>query len=105
MHFYYNSDIRDSQEQNADFRDFGNLHKMEVDTLANVTNLFIRIKERKLTAKIVSNDTGISTGNLSDWKKGRCLPGATNLEILADYLDCSVDYLLGRTDVPEMNRK
>ncbi len=23
---------------------------------------------------------------------------------IADYLDCSIDYLLGRTDVPEVNR-
>ena len=73
--------------------------------MADINNLFIRIAEKGLSAKIVSNDTGISTGNLSDWKNGRCLPGAANLEILADYLDCSVDYLLGRTDVPEVNRK
>lgn len=73
--------------------------------MADINNLFIRIVEKGLTAKIVSNDTGISTGNLSDWKKGRCLPGAENLERLADYLDCSIDYLVGRTDVPEVNRK
>lgn len=27
-----------------------------------------------------------------------------NLARIADYLDCSVDYLLGRTDNPEVNR-
>ena len=28
-----------------------------------------------------------------------------NFAKIADYLDCSVDYLLGRTDVPEVNRE
>lgn len=69
--------------------------------MANIDNLFIRISELNLTAKKVSDATGISTGNLSDWKKGRCLPSADKLEKLADYLGCSVDYLLGKTDVPQ----
>lgn len=29
---------------------------------------------------------------------------ANNLAKIADYLDCSVDYLLGRTDNPEINK-
>ncbi len=29
---------------------------------------------------------------------------ANNLAKIADYLDCSVDYLLGRTDKPEVNK-
>ena len=72
--------------------------------MANIDKLFVRISELNLTAKKVSDATGISTGNLSDWKKGRCLPSAEKLEKLADCLDCSVDYLLGRTDNPEVNR-
>lgn len=72
--------------------------------MANIDKLFERIEELNLTAKKVSDATGISTGNLSDWKSGRCLPSAEKLEKLADYLDCSVDYLLGRTEVPEVNR-
>lgn len=27
-----------------------------------------------------------------------------SLAKIADYLDCSVDYLLGRTDIPEINK-
>lgn len=65
--------------------------------MTNINNLFIRIVELNLTAKKVSDATGISTGNLSDWKNGKCLPSADKLATLADYLDCSVDYLLGRT--------
>lgn len=72
--------------------------------MVNIANLFIRIRDQGLTAKKVSDATGISTGNLSDWKSGRCLPSAEKLDVLADYLDCSVDYLLGRTDKPEVNK-
>mgnify|MGYP002542796358 CR=1 FL=1 len=72
--------------------------------MVNLNNLFLRIKELGLTAKKVSVDTGISSGKISDWKSGKNMPNAVKLDILADYLDCSVDYLLGRTDNPEINR-
>ena len=70
--------------------------------MVNLNNMFLRIKELGLTAKKVSADTGISTGNISDWKSGRSMPTAIKLDILATYLDCSVDYLLGRTDCPDL---
>jgi transcriptional regulator with XRE-family HTH domain len=72
--------------------------------LVNLDNLYQRIADKGINAKKVSVDTGISTGNISDWKSGRSMPSAPKLDILADYLDCSVDYLLGRTDKPEVNR-
>ena len=72
--------------------------------MVNLDNLFKRISERGQNAKKVSEATGNSTGNISDWKSGRSMPTAIKLDILANYLDCSVDYLLGRTDNPEINR-
>ena len=72
--------------------------------MVNLSNLFRRIEEQGLTAKKVSEATGISTGNISDWKSGRSMPSAVKLDLLATVLDCSVDYLLGRTDNPEINR-
>ncbi len=70
--------------------------------MVNLDNLFSRIKELGLTANKVSAETGISTGNISDWKNGRSMPTAIKLDILATYLGCSVDYLLGRTDCPDL---
>lgn len=64
--------------------------------MANLDNLFKRISDLGLNAKKVSEATGISTGNISDWKSGRSMPSAAKLDILADYLDVPVDYLLGR---------
>ena len=47
--------------------------------------------------------TGISPGNISDWKSGRSAPKADTLIKIADYLNCSVDYLLGRETNTENN--
>ena len=46
---------------------------------------------------------------LKQWEQAPELPGfdpqdPEKLERIADYLDCSVDYLLGRTDNPAVNR-
>lgn len=39
-----------------------------------------------------------------DMEKRDYTPSAEVFEKIADYLDCSVDYLLGRTDKPEVNK-
>lgn len=56
----------------------------------------------KLTPLVLS--IGISKGNISKWRNGT-IPTGDILIKLADALDCSVDYLLGRTDVIEVNTK
>ena len=53
----------------------------------------------------VADELHISSGILTKWKNLGTLPNGENLIKIADYLDCSVDYLLGRTDVPEVNRE
>ena len=72
--------------------------------MVNLDNLFARIKEQGLNAQRLSKATGISSGNIGDWKRGRSAPSASALFVLADCLDCSIDYLLGRTENPEVNR-
>jgi transcriptional regulator with XRE-family HTH domain len=41
---------------------------------------------------------GISSGSLTKWKNGG-IPNGDSLIKIADHLNCSVDYLLGRTDI------
>lgn len=53
------------------------------------------LKERGLTNYKVSKDTGIAQSVLSTWKTKGTTPRADKLQILAEYLDVSVDYLLG----------
>jgi len=52
----------------------------------------------------VAKEIGISSGVVTKWKSEGTLPNGETLIKIADYLDCSVDYLLGRTDKPEVNR-
>lgn len=68
------------------------------------TDIFINTLQLKhLTAYKVAKETGISQGLMNEYKNGIKLPTVQNLVKIADYLDCSVDYLLGRTDNPEVN--
>ena len=51
----------------------------------------------------LAKEIGISSGVITKWKSGG-LPNGEMLLKIADYLDCSVDYLLGRTDNTEVNK-
>ena len=42
----------------------------------------------------------VSRQSIHQWEKTETFPNADKLAALADYLDVSVDYLLGRTDNP-----
>lgn len=56
-----------------------------------------KIKGIKLKTMLEDLDLNINTLNQISDKKGlSCFP----LARIADYLDCSVDYLLGKSDVP-----
>lgn len=70
--------------------------------MLKMSNLFKILAEREISAKRLSDDTGISTGNISDWKSGRCQPSINALITIADYLNVSLDYLVGRTDCSEI---
>ncbi len=73
---------------------------MTMDKTVDLSNLFNLFDKFNINAKIVAEATGISAGNISDWKKGRSYPTASKMIVLADYLGCSIDYLCGRTDIP-----
>ena len=63
------------------------------------------IEERKITRYKLAKETGISESLFSKWReKPSSKIASQNLELIADYLGCSVDYLLGRTDNPEVNK-
>lgn len=63
------------------------------------------LSERNISAYRLAKDTGISESLFSKWKsKATSDISSSNLAKIADYLDCSVDYLLGRTDNPEVNK-
>lgn len=45
----------------------------------------------------VGKKVGISSATITQWKQG-AIPAGDNLAKIADFFDCSIDYLLGRTD-------
>lgn len=61
-------------------------------------------KSKKIAIGKMLSDCDLSKNTLSSMQSGGYLPRAETLIKIADHLNCSVDYLLGRTDNPEVNR-
>lgn len=63
------------------------------------------LAERDITPYRLSKDTGISQSLFNSWKRK---PSSNiysgNLVLIANYLGCSVDYLLGRTEDPKVHQ-
>lgn len=77
-------------------------------TIINLRGL-IRIIERRLkferekrgwSQKYISEKTGIPSSNISRYENGQRQPDTYALKKIADLLECTVDYLLGRSDSP-----
>lgn len=64
----------------------------------------IRMRRRTLDLKqqTVADALGVSDATLSRWESGQHCPRGDALLKLADVLDCSADYLIGRDDSPEI---
>lgn len=62
-----------------------------------------RAKNKNILIRDMLADCGLSINAISQItdKKGM---SCFSLARIADYLDCSVDYLLGRTDNPQINK-
>lgn len=72
----------------------------------NSNNIAERIKflakQRGISLAALLSDADLGRNTMANFKTS--MPKADNLARIADCLDCSVDYLLGRTNVPEVNR-
>ena len=62
----------------------------------------LRIAKKK-TQLQVQMDTGIEQALLSKYENGIRIPPTETLIILADYYNVSMDYIMGRTQIPEIN--
>lgn len=63
----------------------------------------LRIKKKK-TQLNVQLETGIEQALLSKYESGKRIPPTETLMVLADYYRVSMDYIMGRTDNPEVNK-
>jgi len=83
---------------------FGNLkHFLEVIMTFPERLMFLQ-QSRNLDKKDVFSSCGISRVSYYRYESGERLPTLDVLIALADYFGVSIDYLVGRTDNPAVNR-
>lgn len=61
-------------------------------------------KDRKMTQIALQMQTGIEQALLSKFETGERVPPTETLLLLADFYNVSIDYILCRTDNPQINR-
>ncbi|MBR5825820.1 MAG: helix-turn-helix transcriptional regulator [Clostridia bacterium] len=78
----------------------------DITSLGN--NIKNRLKElrkkKKLTQVALQMQTGIEQALLSKFENGERTPPTETLFMLAEFYSVSIDYILCRTDNPEINR-
>lgn len=107
LQVYYNTAISVFQGNLQIFLYFYVLHKFEVillDVLITSNRIKSLCKSNGITVKTLLESTNINRNFIYDLEKSGRIPSADKFERIADCLSCSVDYLLGRTDNPEVNR-
>lgn len=68
------------------------------------TNLKKLRQERHLTQISLQMQTGIEQALISKYENGDRVPPTETLILLADFYNVSIDYILCRTENPQINR-
>ena len=68
--------------------------------MATVDPLWEYLEKIDITPYRVAKEIGLPTSQLSQWKTGKVNPSLDALIAIADYLNVSLDYLVGRSDDP-----
>lgn len=61
-------------------------------------------KAKQITVKDMLVACALNKNALFTMASGGSMPKADNLAKIAEYLDCSLDYLMGRTDNPDSHK-
>lgn len=75
-----------------------------MDNILTANIIKLLCKQNKLAVKVLLEECKINRNFIYDLEHKNSAPSSDKLERIADYLDCSVDYLLGRTDNPKINK-
>ena len=62
-------------------------------------------KEKRMTVQMIADSLEIKQQSASAYTTGKSFPNALNLIKLAELFNVSIDYLVGRSDVPEINMR
>lgn len=57
-------------------------------------------KSRNITQKELAQELNVTERNYQFWEAGKTKPQLDAIIAICNALDCSADYLLGRTDTP-----
>ena len=68
-------------------------------------NLKLLRKKAGYTQIALQMKTGIEQALISKFENGERVPPTETLLLLAEFYNVSIDYILCRTDVPEVNQK
>ena len=73
--------------------------------MANFSERIKELRRKKgMTQEALGKVLGIRQDAISTYEHGKFYPEVRNLLILADYFGVSLDYLMGRTDDPEVHQ-
>ena len=68
--------------------------------MSSFTNRLVQLrKKRGLTQQQIADEIGVNRGSYSNWEKGKREPSFENLIKLADILDTTTDFLLGKSNI------
>ena len=71
------------------------------DIMSKFPSRLRELREKKeLLSKDFAKIMNVEPATITNWEKGNRFPKDDVLIKIADYFDCSIDYLLGRTDDP-----
>lgn len=62
-------------------------------------------KEKNVSISQVLSECGLTKSFVYDLEKRNTSPSCDKINKIADYLDCTVDYLLGRTNTPKTEKE
>lgn len=68
------------------------------------TTLKTLCKSKGITISALLSECNLTKSFIYDLEKRAASPSCDKISRIADYFDCSVDYLLGRTDNPDVNK-
>lgn len=107
-YLYIITQLLESQEKIKQFMEIcQTTQKLRGDFMYNLQEIVIKIKEiaksNGISTTKMLEECGLNKNTLSTMSNRGSWVQADSLAKIADYLDCSVDYLLGRTELPEIN--
>lgn len=56
-------------------------------------------KSKRITMETLADKIGVTYNTISMYESGKRMPSRSTSELLADYFNVDIDYLLGKTDI------